>query len=79
MNRNIVILSIAAIALGIALYVFYSDNSPLTEDTVALSEDERKGIKLLKAAQEACLSGESRSSGLDSPSGRGEGLRWRCG
>ena len=63
MKRNVAILLIVAVLVGIALFVFYydSDNtlSTSSQDEVSLSADELKGLRLLRLAQETCLAGET--------------------
>jgi hypothetical protein len=62
-KRNVAILLIVAVLVGIALFVFYydSDNtlSTSSQDEVSLSADELKGLRLLRLAQETCLAGET--------------------
>ena len=63
MKRNVVILSIVAVLIAIALFVFFYDsNNPLStsgQGNVELSADELKGLRLLRLAQETCLAGET--------------------
>lgn len=63
MKRSVVILGIAASMVAVALFVFFYDSGNQLPDSsqneVNLSADEIKGLRLLKLAQETCLSGET--------------------
>ena len=54
-KKNVGVLVLAAVLLGVTLFVFFHDNG--SEDK-RLSKDEQQGIRLLKTAQEICLAGE---------------------
>lgn len=63
MKRGVVILVIVAVMVAVALGVFFYDGgnslSNSGQSEVSLSADEQKGLRLLRLAQEACLSGET--------------------
>jgi hypothetical protein len=63
MKRSVIILVIVVVMIAIALGVFFYDSgnslSNSGQNEVSLSADELKGLRLLKLAQEACLSGET--------------------
>jgi hypothetical protein len=56
------ILIMFVLVLGVTTLVFFKDD--IFAKDVVLSEDEQKGMRLLQAAQDACLSGESDSVDL---------------
>jgi len=66
MNKNIAILSAAALLLAIALFIYlrmdHNSLSGVAPNVANLSADEQKGLLLLKVAQESCLAGESKDS-----------------
>jgi len=63
MNKNTLIIITAALLIAVALFVFYNDGD--TDNDDSLTTDEQKGLRLLKVAQEACLSGVSEDAGVD--------------
>ena len=63
MKNNISFLSLAAVVLGTILFIFFYNNTSVNYNS--LSQDQRKGITLLKAAQTSCLSGESEMASFD--------------
>jgi len=64
MNRK-TILIVAGVILLAGLAIYFIDPGSLSNNTATLSADERRGLQLLKVAQETCLAGESQKAGLD--------------
>jgi hypothetical protein len=65
MNRNTVILIFAGVIFFGGLAIYFIDTGSLSNNSVTLSTDERRGLQLLKVAQDVCLAGESQKAGLD--------------
>ena len=57
MNKNTLILVVVAMFVGVALYVFLNNDDAISENNDSLTADEQKGLRLLKTAQQSCLSG----------------------
>ena len=65
MNKYTAMVVIAALATLSALLVYYFEPASDTDPDQALSADERRGLTLLKTAQDICLAGQSQTGGLD--------------
>ena len=65
MNRNTVILILAGVILLGGMVIYFVDRDSQSNNSAPLSTDERRGLQLLKVAQDLCLAGESQKAGLD--------------
>lgn len=65
MNKNIVILVLAGIALSVSLAVYFIKPAPpIGNNDVPLSADERRAVQILQLAEASCLSGQSTNAGF---------------